>query len=317
MNSKEIADTPDFAGLSDGTVQDGLGVSGESRVIPFPLEPPEQAKRPVCLRRGTIEWLESLLNRNSAQQAKIQKSAGRKRLTQNDTHETGRSAIKEWPENDRPRERLLKFGPQALSDTDLLAILIRTGDPSRGQNAIEQARELLKKAGSLANISRMSAAELHEMAGLGPAKASQVLAALALAPRLDRALLGERPSVSNSETAFRILREHYGDPAIEEVVTLLLDTRNNVLRAIRCARGGVGSVSVEQSALFRDAIREGAAGLILSHNHPSGDPTPSEADRRFTKDAVTAGKILSVRVLDHLVIAGPRYFSFLDEGFLG
>ncbi len=284
--------------------------------------------------RGSVEWLESLLTRPVKASAAITAPVTEtvvpppqtvppapaiipKALPAVSPAPGRRPAIRDWPADDRPRERLIKFGPQALSDSDLLAILIRTGDARRGQNAMEQARELLRSAGSLMALARMSAADLQKIAGLGPAKAAQVLAALALAPRLDRALLGERPQVSGSETAFKLLREQYTNPALEEIVTLLLDTKNRLLRVVRCAQGGVGNVSIDPAALFREAVREGAAAIVLSHNHPSGDPSPSEADRRFTADAVAAGKMLSVRVLDHIVVAGVRYYSFLDEGLLG
>ncbi len=299
---------------------------------PVPMECREAAVLPLrgeraASRNQPVEWLEGLLGRERPrfrknppepeplEPANIQcaeppeppgiRSDGRLR----------RPAIRDWPEDDRPRERLLRCGAQSLSDSELLAILIRTGDTR--QNAMEQARSLLEKAGGLAQIARLSPADLARLAGLGPAKAAAVLAALALAPRLERSQLEDRPQVSNSETAFRVLREHFRDPSREEIVTLLLDTKNRLLRAVHCTTGGTDSVSLDPACLFRDAVREGAAALILSHSHPSGDPAPSSADRRFTSDAVAAGKTLSVRVLDHLIVAGPRYFSFLDEGLMG
>ncbi len=227
-----------------------------------------------------------------------------------------RPSIRDWPESDRPRERLLRQGSHALTDSELLAILLRTGDRRHRWNAVDQARALLDRAGGLAGIARLGPGELKTLAGLGPAKAAQVIAALSLSPRLERALLEERPQVSSSKSAHRLLREQFSDAAAEELITLLLDTKNRLLRVVRAGKGGVGAVAVDVASLFRDAVREGAAALILSHNHPSGDPTPSEADRRLTREACSAGHLLSVRVLDHIVVAGPRYFSFLDEGLM-
>ncbi|MCW5829659.1 MAG: DNA repair protein RadC [Deltaproteobacteria bacterium] len=288
-----------------------------ARVLPFRQKGPTSGNTTDDSAPDFVEWLETLIEQRKAARKPGQKAAGPSRRPAQPPPTPKRPSIREWPEDDRPRERLLRSGPQALSDSELLAILIRTGDAARGLNAVEQARELLQKAGSLAHLARRSPAELKTLAGLGPAKAAQLLAALALGPRIDRSHLEDRPQVSGSETAFRILREHYADPALEEVVTLLLDTRNRLIRTVRAARGGTSSVTIEPAALFREAIREGAAAIVLSHNHPSGDPTPSAADRRFTSDALAAGKMLSVRVLDHIIVAGPRYFSFLDEGIMG
>jgi len=309
---------------------------------PVPMECREAAVLPlrgerVPSRSQPVEWLEELLVRERPRRHRTPAEPPPPDVME--THQAGpagppeadldvtkaagiksdgrlrRPAIRDWPEDDRPRERLLRCGAQSLSDSELLAILIRTGDTR--QNAMEQARSLLEKSGGLAQIARLSAADLARLAGLGPAKAAAVLAALALAPRLERSQLEERPQVSNSDTAFRVLREHFRDPSREEIVTLLLDTKNRLLRAVHCTTGDIDSVALEPASLFRDAVREGAAALILSHSHPSGDPAPSSADRRFTSDAVAAGKTLSVRVLDHLIVAGPKYFSFLDEGLMG
>ncbi len=226
-------------------------------------------------------------------------------------------SIKDWPRGERPRERLLLEGAQALSDAELLAILLSTGSPGRGRTALDCARRMLEAHGSLRGLARSSCSELGRIAGIGPAKACRVQAALEVGRRavLERRRLGV--SFRGSRDVFEAYSVRLRDEKQEVFVVMLLDSKSRLLREERTSVGSLDQSLVHPREVFRPAIREAAASVIFVHNHPSGDPCPSREDVRLTERLVDAGRLLGIRVLDHIIIGEGRYFSFFDEGRLG
>ncbi len=224
------------------------------------------------------------------------------------------SAIKAWPADERPRERLLAHGPTALTTAELLAILLRTG--TEGQSAVELARGLLEKSGGLRELDRRGAEELNEAKGLGPAKIAQLKAALELGRRLmaeERKVLG---AVSSSREVYDWLRPQMQGLTNEVFRVLLLNSNNEVLEAATASEGSVTESPVYLRKLVDLANRHHAAALIVAHNHPSGNPRPSSTDKTLTEELVFMGRLMRIRVLDHLIIGDDRYFSFADEGLI-
>ncbi len=225
------------------------------------------------------------------------------------------SAIRAWPAEERPRERLIAHGPGALTTAELLAILLRTG--ARGQSAVELARSLLEKTGGLRELDRRGAEELREAKGLGLAKIAQLKAALELGRRLlaeEKKVLG---AVSSSKEVYEWLRPQMQGLTKEVFKVLLLNSNNEVLDIATASEGSVTESPVYLRELVNLANRHRAAALIVAHNHPSGNPRPSATDKTLTEELVTMGQLLKIRVLDHLIIGDDRYFSFADEGLIG
>ena len=220
--------------------------------------------------------------------------------------------IREWAEEERPRERLLRVGAQSLSTAELLAILLRVGIP--GETAVDLARRLLQQFGGLPGLQRASLEDLQAQRGVGMAKAAQIKAALELGRRLQLARHGERPRIGSPEDAAALLLYEMSALEQEHLRTLLLDTRNQVLRIHDVVRGSVNSAQVRIAEIFREAVRANATALILAHNHPSGDPTPSADDLALTRQALEAGRLLDIQVLDHLIIGGNRFVSLKARG---
>jgi|GraSoiStandDraft_16_1057320.scaffolds.fasta_scaffold86348_4 DNA repair protein RadC len=214
--------------------------------------------------------------------------------------------------SERPRERLKHQGPQALSNAELIAILLRVG--TRGENVVRVAEKLLIECKGIAGLSRASIAELSEVKGIGDAKAIQIKAALELGRRLMFASPDERPIVKSPADAANLLLLEMSAHEQEHMQVLLLDTRNRVLASPTIYIGNLNTAVVRIGELFREAIRHNSAAIIVAHNHPSGDPTPSPEDVRVTEQIVQAGKMLDVDVLDHLVIGGQRYVSLKERG---
>lgn len=219
------------------------------------------------------------------------------------------------PADDRPRERLWRHGPAALTTVELLAILVGTGTAHGG--ALEVAASLIDAAeGSLRRLARRAPAELLRTGGIGRAKAGRVLAALELGQRL----LGEgrprRVRVRAPDDAARLVGPRLRDLEVEEFHILALNSQHEVLRTVLVTRGVLDGSLVHPREVFRPAIAEAAAGVILVHNHPSGDPTPSAEDRAVTRQMAAAGEVLGIPVLDHLIIAGDRWTSFASQGLL-
>ncbi|GAB4397869.1 MAG: DNA repair protein RadC [Anaerolineales bacterium] len=214
--------------------------------------------------------------------------------------------------SERPRERLAELGAQALSDSELLAILLRVG--VEGENAVQMGQRLLKNLGGIVGIHRATFEEVCAEHGIGPAKAAQLKAAIELGRRLTLASPEERPSIHSPADAAALVQYEMSALTQEELRILLLDTRNRVLRIETVYRGSLNSSQVRVGELFKAAITRNAAALIVVHNHPSGDPTPSPDDVAVTRAIVQAGKLLDVDVLDHLVIGLGKFVSLKERG---
>lgn len=223
-----------------------------------------------------------------------------------------RPTIKELPTAERPRERLQHYGPGALSIPELLAIILRTG--VGGQNVLSLATSLLAKFGGLAGLARASVEELRHERGLGLAKACQVKAALELGRRLANISPGERPQIHSPTDAANLVLLEMGFLEQEHLRVILLDTKNTVIAINTIYIGSVNTALVRIAEVFREAVRANAPQIIVVHNHPSGDPTPSPEDVQVTEQIVSAGKLLDITVLDHLIIGRQRYVSLKERG---
>lgn len=216
---------------------------------------------------------------------------------------------------DRPRERLWSLGPSALTATELLAVLLGTGDATADAMAV--ARELLSRAdGSLRELAARPSAELTRTRGVGSAKAARLLAAFELATRLIQEQRPVLPRVRSPEDVAALLSPRMRDLAVEEFHVLALDSQSRVRRDVLVTRGLLNSALVHPREVFRSAIAEAAAGIIVVHNHPSGDPTPSAEDKAVTRQLSEAGKLLDLPLYDHVILAGDRFLSFVSAGLL-
>ena len=223
--------------------------------------------------------------------------------------------IKSWSPEDRPREKLLSKGTPVLSDAELVAILLGTGTTTT--SAVELAKRVLQTVdNNLHELARLSVKDLTKVKGIGEAKAISIIAALELGRRRKDYESEEKPRVSGSRDCFLILKPHLQDIAHEEFWILLLNRANRVIKKYQISQGGVAGTVADPKIIFKHAISELASGIILAHNHPSGNLTASQADIDLTKKIKDAGKLLEIQVLDHLIVAGQKYFSFADEGIL-
>lgn len=220
--------------------------------------------------------------------------------------------IRDMAEQDRPRERLQQVGPGAVSTAELLAIVLRTG--SGGENVLRLAERLLAQFGSLPGLSRASMTELMAVKGVGAAKAAEVKASLELGRRLMASAPEERPVVSSPADAANLLMSEMMFLEQEHLRLILLDTRNRVLQTPTIYVGSLNASVVRVGELFRAALKANAAAMIVAHNHPSGDPSPSPEDIRVTRQLVEAGKLMDLEVLDHVVIGHQRYVSLKERG---
>lgn len=237
---------------------------------------------------------------------------------------TVRYSIREWPQEERPRERLEALGPQALSSRELLTILIETGMPAGAarpaRSALDLAGDLLQRftggdgAESLRRMSGAPLAEFCRVPGIGPAKATKILAALELGARVAREARPEGERVRSARDVYERMRFCLRDLPHEEFHVLLLNTQNQILRDLPVTRGTLDASLVHPREVFRRAIVESAAAVILVHNHPSGDPSPSEEDRAVTRELRTAGQTVGIEVLDHVIVGEGRYVSLVDAG---
>jgi DNA repair protein RadC len=220
--------------------------------------------------------------------------------------------IKELPRSERPRERLLNHGPGALSSAELLAIILRTG--TANENVVRLAQRLLASFDGLAGLARANASELSAEKGLGPAKVTQVKAALELGRRMLIASPDERPQIRSPSDAANLVMSEMGLLEQEHLRVMLLDTKNRVLDTPTIYKGSLNTSMIRIGELFREAVRANCAALIVLHNHPSGDPTPSPEDVAVTRQIVEAGKLLDIDVLDHLIIGQQRFVSLKERG---
>jgi DNA repair protein RadC len=228
----------------------------------------------------------------------------------------GSYPIKEWPEGDRPREKLLGQGSQALSDAELLAIVLRTGDGTSGKTALDHARHLIKKYKNFRNLASVATAELCVLKGIGPAKAAAVKAVMEISRRYATERFLQGKALSCSADVFAHFHQRLRDKKKECFFIFLLDSKNRAIREERISEGTLTSSLVHPREAFTPAIRESAASLILVHNHPSGDPTPSREDEEITRRLVEGGRLLGIGVLDHIIIGQGGYYSFADAGRL-
>lgn len=219
--------------------------------------------------------------------------------------------ITDIAESERPRERLARLGPRALSNAELLAILVRIG--VAGENAVQVAQRLLNTFNGVTGLHRAAFSEVCDQHGIGTAKAAQIKAALELGYRMKQESI-EQGSIHSPEEAAHLIVHEMSALEQEELWVILLDTRNHHLSTDMVYKGSLNSSQVRVGELFKNALRRNAASIIVAHNHPSGDPTPSPDDIAVTRAIVQAGKILDVDVLDHLVIGGGKFISLKQRG---
>lgn len=224
------------------------------------------------------------------------------------------STIKQWPPEERPRERLLHHGVQSLSDAQLLTILLRTGHPN--QNAHVLALDVIRRFGSLAALSQASIGELCGITGVGQAKAAFIQAAFEIGNRVLSAPLYDGVQIQCSREIFRHYHASLRALKREIFKVVLLNGKNRILRDVTISEGSLTMSLVHPREAFNPAVKDSAAAVVFIHNHPSGDPAPSAEDRDLTKRLVECGALLGIRVLDHLVIGDGNYYSFADQGFI-
>jgi DNA repair protein RadC len=208
--------------------------------------------------------------------------------------------LKDQPVSERPRERLAALGADALSHAELIAILLRTG--LKGMNAVEVGKQLLHKFGTLQALAQAGVEDLQKVKGIGRDKAVTLVAAFALARKMAGELQYESPVLDNPETVVRLLREFNLAKNVETLQVLLLNTRHKLIRVEEISNGTLDTILVHPREVFKSAIAANAAAIVLAHNHPSGDPAPSEADVKVTRDLIRAGQLLKIEVIDHIII---------------
>lgn len=226
--------------------------------------------------------------------------------------------IQDMPTQERPREKLARFGPAALDNAELMALFLRTG--IKGRSAIQIGRDLLRKYGSLGALGKMSVTALAKEKGLGLAKASQLIAAFELGARVAREQFSDVP-LDTPELLYEFLAPQIAHQAQEQVLVLMLDARLHHTGTVAISLGTVSETSAHPRDILRPVITHGCYGFILAHNHPSGDPSPSVADERITRRIKEAAELLQVRFLDHLIVGRPSpgrnpYFSFREAGIV-
>ena len=208
--------------------------------------------------------------------------------------------IRDMPEQERPRERLVALGAEALRHAELIAIMLRTG--MKGVSAIQIAEQLLQKFGTLDGLARATLAELGQVKGVGRDKAIALKAAFTLAQRMAKEMRGEAPLLEQPAQIADLLREENRFLEVETFQAVLLNTRRRLIRVEKLSQGTLDTILVHPREVFRAAIAANAAALVLVHNHPSGDPTPSEADIKATRDLIRAGQLLKIEVIDHVIL---------------
>ena len=226
----------------------------------------------------------------------------------------GYNSIKKWPEGERPRERLLKYGAHNLSDAHLLAIILRTG--GGGKSAIDLAIEILNSFGTLKRIDNASPGEFVSYKGIGKAKVAQVKAAFELGRRLLDEPLEKGPVFSSCQDVFLYYNQRFKNFKKEVFRCALLDAKNRIFRDYRISEGTLTNSLIHPREAFREAIKESAASVIFIHTHPSGDASSSQEDILITERLVDTGKIIGIRVLDHLIIGDKKYTSMMEEGYI-
>ena len=208
--------------------------------------------------------------------------------------------IREMPESERPRERLVEHGAEALRNAELIAILLRTG--MRGISAVQIAEQLLRKFGTLENLARASLEDIRQVKGIGRDKAIALKSAFTLAQRMAKEIRAESPMLDTPERVADLLREENRLYEVETFQAVLLNARRRLIRVERISDGTLDTILVHPREVFRSAIAANAHAVVIVHNHPSGDPTPSESDIRATRDLIRAGQLLKIDLLDHVIL---------------
>ncbi len=224
--------------------------------------------------------------------------------------------IKDWPAAERPREKLLAAGANTLSDAELLALVLRTGDAAAHISAVDQARRLLDGFGSLHKLAAANTAELCGYSGIGPAKAAELQAVFELARRFSAEAFKPGAQFNSADDVFTRYRNRFLHSNKEHFLALLLDAKHILIRDITISTGSLTASIVHPREVFNPAVRESAAAIILAHNHPSGDPAPSREDIATTNRLVKAGQILGIDVLDHIIIGSNGYTSLRNAGHM-
>jgi DNA repair protein RadC len=222
-------------------------------------------------------------------------------------------SIKAWPAADRPREKLLANGPEALSDAELLAILLRTGD--QRNSALDHGREIIRTFGSFRGLARAGFGDLCGIKGIGPVKAAQILAAMEIAKRYGEYEFKPGVAFRSSADIYQHFRERLASEPRERFYAVLLDNKHRKIKDITVSQGSLTASIVHPRDVFAPVVREAAAAVVFVHNHPSGDPTPSKEDLDITRRLRQVGEVMGVRVLDHIVVGNGRYVSFVDDGY--
>ncbi|HUH35596.1 MAG TPA: DNA repair protein RadC [Moheibacter sp.] len=226
------------------------------------------------------------------------------------------NTIKNWAEDDRPREKLLSIGPANLSDSELLAIIMGSGSPK--ETAVDLSKRVLHSVGNNWNsLSELTIKDLQKFKGIGPAKAVAIIATLEIAKRKSNEEIAKKPKISSSKDGFDLLKNTLGGLKVEEFWVLFLNQGNFLVHKEQISKGGISQTSVDLRIILKIALEQMATGIVLAHNHPSGNLKPSESDIHLTKKIKAAAKTLDIFVLDHLIITQKTYFSFSDEGLLG
>ena len=226
--------------------------------------------------------------------------------------ETTNFPIKNWSEDDKPREKLMLKGKDVLSDAELLAILIGSGN--RNESAVALSQRILAAAGNLNSLGKMSISQLMQFKGIGEAKAITIIAALELVRRQKTEDALKLKKITSSKVVFEIMQPIIGELPHEEFWVLFLNNSSKVISKSQLSKGGITGTVVDIRLVFKLALENGATGLILCHNHPSGNFNPSDADKQITNKIKIGGEILDVKILDHLIITETKYYSFVDEG---
>lgn len=230
------------------------------------------------------------------------------------TPESNHKSIKEWREDERPRERLIKHGASSLSDAELLAIIIRSG--SKGNSAIDIGRHMIERYSNLTGLVSCDFSEFKNFKGLGPAKAVTLAAAFEIGRRFLAEPYEHKNRISQPEDIAKFYIPRLRGEKTEFFRTLLLNSSNHIFRELVISQGTLNASIVHPREVFKTAISESAASIILLHNHPSGNPEPSKEDIQITRQLVSAGDIIGIKVYDHIIIAGEKYRSFLQMGLL-
>lgn len=224
-------------------------------------------------------------------------------------------SIKSWAEEDRPREKMLAKGKEALSNAELIAILIGSGNSK--ETAVDLSKRILHDSkDNLIELSRLSINDLMKYNGIGEAKAVTIAVALELGRRRRFSEALEKPSIKNSQIAYECFYAHLSDLNHEQFWIMLLNNANKVIKLEKIGVGGMTGTTADPKKIFKSALENNAASVMLCHNHPSGNVIPSNADKQITNNLVKAGQFLEIKILDHIIIGNDNYFSFADEGLL-